>query len=79
MTSFKRKYKNTAEKFSGKVKETVGKITDNEQLELEGKLQSSKAEIKENMNLGDKVEEIKESIAGKINDKLDEKHDKKKK
>lgn len=72
MTSFKRKYKNVSEKFSGKAKEIAGKITNNEQLELQGKIQTSKANLKESMSIQNKFEEIKENIAEKINEKIDE-------
>ncbi len=72
MAGFKRKYKNVSDRFSGKAKEIVGKITDNEQLELKGKMQAAKADLKENLSVENKVEEIKEKIAEKINDKIDE-------
>lgn len=71
MTKEKRDFNNAKDKFSGKAKETVGKITGNEQLELKGKVQSSKADVK--INVGKKVDKIKEGIAGKINDKTDRK------
>ena len=71
MAKEKRDFNNAKEKFSGKAKETVGKITGNEQLELKGKVQSSKADVK--INVGKKVDKIKEGIAGKINDKTDRK------
>lgn len=71
MTKEKRDFNNAKDKFSGKAKETVGKITGNEQLELKGKVQSSKADVK--INVEKKVDKIKEGIAGKINDKTDRK------
>ena len=71
MTKEKRDFNNAKDKFSGKAKETVGKITGNEQLELKGKVQSSKADVK--IDVGKKVDKIKEGIAGKINDKTDRK------
>jgi len=71
MNKEKRDFNNAKDKFSGKAKETVGKITGNEQLELKGKVQSSKADVK--INVGKKVDKIKEGIAGKINDKTDRK------
>jgi len=39
--------KNTAEKMAGKAKEATGKVTDNEKLENEGKLDQAKADLKE--------------------------------
>jgi len=73
MTSFKRKFDRAKDKFSGEVKEAAGKITGNEQLELKGKIQSSQADLRKNMDVGARINEIKEDIAGKINDKIDKK------
>jgi len=70
MTDLKDKAVNAKDKIVGEVKEAAGKVTGNEELELEGKIQSTKADIKE------KAGEIKESIAGKINDLTDKKKDK---
>ena len=67
MTDFKDKVEKAKDKVVGEVKEAVGKVTGNEELELKGKIQSSKSD------LGDKVEEMKEGIAGKINDMIDKK------
>jgi uncharacterized protein YjbJ (UPF0337 family) len=67
MTDLKGKIDNAKDKMVGEVKEAVGKATGNEELELKGKIQSSKSA------LGDKAEEIKEGIAGKINDLIDKK------
>ena len=67
MTDSKGKVENAKDKIIGELKETVGKVTGNEELELKGKIQSSKSEIKE------KAGEIKEGIAEKINDVLDKK------
>ncbi|MFY9712925.1 MAG: CsbD family protein [Microbacterium sp.] len=41
------KIKNSAEEMTGKVKEGVGKATDNEDLEAEGKLDQAKADAKQ--------------------------------
>ena len=41
------KAKNKADQVSGKVKETVGKLTDDEELEAEGRLQHDKAVLAE--------------------------------
>ena len=39
--------KNTAEKAGGKIKEGVGKVTDNEKLEAEGRADQAKADLKQ--------------------------------
>lgn len=46
--------KNAAEKLAGKVKEGVGKVTDNEKLEAEGKADQSVADVKQ---AGEKVKD----------------------
>jgi len=71
MTDLKDKVEKATDKVVGEIKEAVGKVTGNEELELKGKIQSSKSA------LGDKVEEIKEGIAGKINDMIDKKKEEK--
>ena len=48
------KAKNEMENVQGKVKEAVGKGTDNERLEAEGKADQSKADLK---NAGEKVKD----------------------
>jgi uncharacterized protein YjbJ (UPF0337 family) len=65
MTDLKDKIINTKDKIVGEVKEAVGKVTGNEELELKGKLQSTKADFKE------KVAEIKDGIVNKVNDVYD--------
>ncbi|MEA4889031.1 MAG: CsbD family protein [Clostridiaceae bacterium] len=77
MARFKRKFNHAKDKFSGKVKETTGRMTGNEQLELKGKIQSAQADIKKDMTVSDRINDIKENIAGKINDKIDKQEDKK--
>jgi uncharacterized protein YjbJ (UPF0337 family) len=67
MTDSKGKLENAKDKIIGEVKESAGKITGNEELELRGKIQSSKSDIKE------KAGEIKEGITEKINDVMDKK------
>lgn len=61
------KLKNTKDKVVGEVKEGTGKATGNEQLELEGKIQSTKSDVKR------KGGEIKEGMARNINDTVDRK------
>jgi len=52
------KFDNTAEDLKGKAKETVGKATDNEKLEAEGKTDQAKADLKKAAeNVKDAVKE----------------------
>jgi len=73
MNSKNDRFDNSKEKIAGETKEAVGKVTGNEQLELRGKLQSSKADFKKKTNVSDKLEKAKEGIAGKMNDMMDKK------
>jgi uncharacterized protein YjbJ (UPF0337 family) len=79
MSDLKKDVDHAKNKIAGGIKEAAGKITGNEQLELKGKLQSSKADLKKNWDVKDKIEDIKESIAGKMNDKIDRDRKKRKK
>jgi uncharacterized protein YjbJ (UPF0337 family) len=65
MTKSKGKIENAKDKIVGEVKEAAGKVTGNEELELEGKIQSAKSDVKK------KAGEIKEGITEKINDIID--------
>ncbi|WP_084103312.1 CsbD family protein [Demequina sp. NBRC 110056] len=56
---------NAAEDAQGKMKEGLGKATDDEQLEAEGKWDQTKADVK------DKVEDAKDAVAEKYNDLTD--------
>jgi uncharacterized protein YjbJ (UPF0337 family) len=69
MADLKNKIINTKDKIVGEVKEAVGKATGNEELELKGKLQSSKADFNE------KAAEIKDNIVKGINDIIDNDED----
>lgn len=56
--------KNKVDQASGKAKETVGKITDDEKLEAEGRLQHDKAQLAEDAdklkkNVKDAAEHVK--------------------
>ena len=73
MTDTKDKLDAAKDKIVGEVKEAVGKVTGNESLELEGKIQSVKGDIKKKMDIGDQVEEMKEDVAETINDLIDKK------
>ncbi len=70
MSSSKNKMNITKDKLIGEAKEVIGKVTNNEELELKGKIQSSKYDIFE------KADDIKENIAGKLNDMIDKKKEK---
>ncbi len=70
MSSSKNKMNITKDKLIGEAKEAIGKVTNNEELELKGKIQSSKSDIFE------KADDIKENIAGKLNDMIDKKKEK---
>lgn len=77
MGRLKNKFNNTKDKVAGEVKDKVGKITGNETLELKGKIQSAKSDLKQKINkdtLGNKTHDIKEGIAGKINNMMDKKN-----
>jgi len=65
MTKLKGEIENAKDKIVGEVKEATGKVTGNEELELEGKIQSAKSDVKK------KAGEIKEGITEKINDIID--------
>ncbi len=69
MTDSKGKIENAKNKVVGEVKEAIGKVTNNEELELKGKIQSSIADTKE------KAYDLKEDIARKINDNIDKSKD----
>jgi len=79
MSDMKKKIDHAKNKIGGEFKEVAGKITGNEQLELKGKIQSSKADLKQNLSVENKIEDIKDHIAGKINDKIDKQEKKSKK
>ena len=67
MKSAEKKLANTKDKVVGEIKEAAGKLTGNEQLEMKGKIQSSKADLKS------KVEDVKEGLAKTFNHALDKK------
>lgn len=69
MANLDKKIHNITNKMSGQIKEKIGDITDNEELKLKGKIQTTAWEIKENID--DKMDDVKENIAGKINELLD--------
>jgi len=71
MRDIKDKFENAKDKTAGEVKEAVGEMTDNEQMELKGKLQSSKADFKKKTDISTMADDVKENIAGKINNTID--------
>ena len=73
MTSLKNKVVNAKDKVVGEVKESVGKAIGNEELELKGKVQSAKSDIKEKVHdAGDKAKEMKKDVIAEINNMADE-------
>ena len=67
MKKAEKKLANTKDKVVGEIKEAAGKITGNEQLEMKGKIQSSKAELKS------KLEDVRNGLAKTINHAVDKK------
>lgn len=61
MKKIARKMDHAKEKVVGEIREAAGKITGNHQLELKGKIQSSKADLKMKAN------DVAEGIVKKIN------------
>ena len=55
MKEFKKNASQSREKITGEIKEVVGKITGNEQLELKGKIQSARADLKKKSNVKQNV------------------------
>lgn len=57
--------KDTKDNVVGKLKEATGKLTDNDRLELSGKLQTWKSQV------GEKITEKKEEAAEKVNEVIE--------
>ncbi|NLC55150.1 MAG: CsbD family protein [Erysipelothrix sp.] len=67
------KLKELKDKVVGSVKEATGKVTDNEELELKGKLQKGVGKAREVAgDLTDKAKEVKDDVLDAVNKKLDE-------
>jgi len=78
MTDSKGRIDEAKDKTAGGAKEAVGKVTGNEELELKGKAQSIKGDLKgKALDAGDKIDDIKKGAAEKVNDFIDKKKDKK--
>lgn len=75
MEEIKRKFENAKDKIVGQGKETVGKVIDDHELELKGKIQSAKVDIMENMEAG--MHDMKQGVAEKINHVIDKIENKK--
>jgi len=73
MTDSMGNIKNAKDKILGEAKEAIGKVTNNQELELKGKIQSSKSDLSK------KAGNVKNDIAGKINDIIDKKEEENKK
>ena len=67
MPNLNNKVENAKDKVVGKTKETAGKAADNQELELKGKLQYQKGDLKE------KIDKTEDKIKDKFNDTLNEK------
>ncbi len=57
--------KNAKDNMMGKMKETAGRMINNDKLELNGKLQSFQSKV------GEGVENLKEETAEKVNEVID--------
>ena len=67
MPNLNNKVENVKDKVVGKIKETAGKVTDNQEIELKGKLQYQKGDLKE------KLDQVKDNIAEKVNSTINKK------
>jgi len=56
-------------KAEGKVKKVTGKVTGNEKLEAEGRIEEKTADVEGKVK--DKVEDVKQTAAGKANEVMD--------
>lgn len=67
------KLKEMKDKLVGTVKEKTGELVDNEELELEGKLQQGAGKAREVADdVMDKVKETKDDVVDSVNKKIDE-------
>ena len=77
MSDLNSNVKNTTDQIAGHAKEMFGDATNNEELELKGKIQSSTADAKKTVGemkekAEEKLNDIKEKAEGKINDLIDD-------
>ncbi|HWQ99109.1 MAG TPA: hypothetical protein VN538_13585 [Clostridia bacterium] len=61
MNSFERKINRTKNKVSGLMKQTAGKVTGDEVLELKGRMQSSQADFQKKTDVDDAIHQIKKT------------------
>lgn len=89
MNNMERKLNHTKSKLSGVAKQAAGKLSGDEVMELEGRIQSSQADFQKSTDAGalnrkikqtaaqaqasvaHKAEDVKQSVAKKVNDSLD--------
>ncbi|MGH4117417.1 CsbD family protein [Clostridium sp.] len=64
MVNLNNKVENEKDKVVGKTKETVGKVSNSEEMELKGRLQYQKGDLKE------KIDKTEDKIEDKFNDTL---------
>ena len=64
MSNLNNKVENAKDKVVGKTKETAGRVTDNQEMELKGTLQYEKGDLKQ------KVDKTKDKFTEKINETL---------
>ena len=63
MNSFERKVNRAKNKVAGIAKQTAGKITGDEVLELKGRIQSSQADLQKKTDVADAIDQIKQTAA----------------
>ncbi|MDP3447834.1 MAG: hypothetical protein Q8S22_07220 [Eubacteriales bacterium] len=61
MNNLERKLNRTKNKISGVVKQTAGKVTGDEVLELKGRIQSSQADLQKKTDVHDAIDKIKQT------------------
>jgi len=76
MTNASKRSEGAAEKLGGKIKGTVGKLIDNEQMEAEGKVKELKGEAKEasakaSERQKGKVEEVSGAVKNRVGHVID--------
>lgn len=64
MNKLKRNFNRTKDKFVGVIKQTAGKVTGDDVLELKGRMQSTGADLQKKSDVGDGLRQLKKS-AGK--------------
>ena len=62
MNSFERKLNRTKNKVAGAIKQTAGKITGDDVLELKGRMQSAGADLQKKTDVDDGIRHVKQSV-----------------